>query len=73
MGYDVACHNGASSLIHLGSVVTVKYASGNLRNLRDFVQSWYGQLILYAQNIPSAVCEAPPENEKIMLEICRGP
>jgi hypothetical protein len=26
-----------------------------------------------ARNIPSVVCVAPPENEQIMLETCRGP
>jgi hypothetical protein len=24
-------------------------------------------------NIPSAVCVGPPEDEQVMLEICRGP
>jgi hypothetical protein len=27
----------------------------------------------YARNIPSAVCVAPPEDEQVMLETCRGP
>jgi hypothetical protein len=26
-----------------------------------------------ARNIPRAVCEAPPEDEQVMLETCRGP
>jgi hypothetical protein len=30
------------------------------------------QLTLNARNIPSAVCEAPPEDEKVMIETCRG-
>jgi hypothetical protein len=37
------------------------------------LQSWHSQLTLYARNIPSAVCEAPPEDEQVMLETCRGP
>jgi hypothetical protein len=27
----------------------------------------------HARNIPSAVCLAPPEDEQVMLETCRGP
>jgi hypothetical protein len=27
----------------------------------------------HARNIPSAVCEAPPEDEQVMLETCGGP
>jgi protein involved in temperature-dependent protein secretion len=30
------------------------------------------QLTLYARNIPSAVYEAPPEDEQVMLEARRG-
>jgi hypothetical protein len=29
-------------------------------------------LTLYARNIPSAICVAPPEDEQVMLETCRG-
>jgi hypothetical protein len=25
------------------------------------------------RNIPRAVCEAPPEDEQVMLKACRGP
>jgi hypothetical protein len=32
----------------------------------------HSQLTLYAWNIPNAVCVAPPENEQVMLETCRG-
>jgi hypothetical protein len=35
-------------------------------------QSWHSQLALYARNIPSAVCAAAPEDEKVMLVTCRG-
>jgi hypothetical protein len=28
---------------------------------------------LYTHNIPNAVCLAPPEDEQVMFEICRGP
>jgi hypothetical protein len=36
------------------------------------LQPCHSQLTLYARNtrIPSAVCEAPPEDEKVMLETC---
>jgi hypothetical protein len=36
------------------------------------LQSCHSQLTLYARNIPSAVFEAPPEDEQLMLETCRG-
>jgi hypothetical protein len=32
----------------------------------------HSQLTLHARNIPDAVCLAPPEDEKVMLETCRG-
>jgi hypothetical protein len=44
-----------------------------LRRTALSVQSWHNQLTLHARNIPSAVCVAPPEDEQIMLESCRGP
>jgi hypothetical protein len=34
------------------------------------IKSFY---MFRARNIPGAVCGAPPEDEKVMLEICRGP
>jgi hypothetical protein len=37
------------------------------------LQSWHTQLTLYTRNIPNDVCVAPPEDEQIMLETCRGP
>jgi hypothetical protein len=37
------------------------------------LQSWHGQLTLYARNIPSAVGVAPPEDEQVMLETHRSP
>jgi hypothetical protein len=36
------------------------------------LQPCHNQLILYAGNIPNAVCIAPPEDEQVMLETCRG-
>jgi hypothetical protein len=36
------------------------------------LQSCHSQLT-YARNIPSAVFDAPPEDEQVMLETCRGP
>jgi hypothetical protein len=35
-------------------------------------QPCHSQLILYAGNIPNAVCAEPPEDEQVMIEICRG-
>jgi hypothetical protein len=35
------------------------------------LQPCYSQLT-YARNIPNAVCVAPPEDEQVMLETCRG-
>jgi hypothetical protein len=29
--------------------------------------------LTYARNIPNAVCLAPPENEQVKLETCKGP
>jgi hypothetical protein len=29
--------------------------------------------LTYARNIPNSVCVAPPEDEQVMLETCRGP
>jgi hypothetical protein len=39
----------------------------------SFLQPCHSQLTLYARNIPNAVCVAPPEEEQVMLETCRGP
>jgi hypothetical protein len=36
------------------------------------LQPCYNQLILYTCNIPNAVCLAPPEDEKVKLEACKG-
>jgi hypothetical protein len=36
------------------------------------LQPCHSQLTLYARNIPNAVCVAPPEDEKVMHETCRG-
>jgi hypothetical protein len=36
------------------------------------LQSWHSQLKLYTPNIPSAVFEAPPEDEQVMIETCTG-
>jgi hypothetical protein len=37
------------------------------------LQPWHNRLALYARNIRSTVCLAPPEDEQVMLETCRGP
>jgi hypothetical protein len=36
------------------------------------LQSWHSQLTLYVRSIQSAVCIAPPEDQHVMLETCRG-
>jgi hypothetical protein len=36
------------------------------------LQPFHNQLTIYARNIPSAVCESPPEDEQVMLETCSG-
>jgi hypothetical protein len=47
-------------------------ALGILRacNVSWLHQSWRSQL--KTRNIPIAVCAAPPEDEQVMLETCRG-
>jgi hypothetical protein len=35
------------------------------------LQSWHSQLT-YARNIPNAFCGAHPEDERVVLETCRG-
>jgi hypothetical protein len=43
--------------------------------LPKYLMSWYiylGILRADARNIPSAACVAPPEDEQVMLETCRG-
>jgi hypothetical protein len=37
------------------------------------LQSCQSQMTLYARNIPHAVSVAPPEDEQVMFETCRGP
>jgi hypothetical protein len=37
------------------------------------LQPRHSQLTLYVRNIPNAVCAAPPDDEQVMLETCRGP
>jgi hypothetical protein len=36
------------------------------------LQPCHSQLTLYARNTPNAFCAAPPEDEQVMLETCRG-
>jgi hypothetical protein len=56
-----------------------KWEGGALCHLTKWIsiakplQSWCSQLTKHARNIPSAVCVAPPEDEQVMLETCRGP
>jgi hypothetical protein len=54
------------------SSITCSFSGGATQTAVK-LQSWHSQLTLYARNIPSAVCAAPPENEQLMLETCRGP
>jgi hypothetical protein len=37
------------------------------------LQPCHSQLTLYARNMPHAVFVAPPEDEQVMHETCRGP
>jgi hypothetical protein len=37
------------------------------------LQSWHSHLTLNSSNIPSIICVAPPDDEQVMLEICRSP
>jgi hypothetical protein len=39
----------------------------------QFIENQGPQLILYVRNILNAVCVAPPKDEQVMLETCRGP
>jgi hypothetical protein len=36
------------------------------------LQQCHSQLTQHARSIPNAVCVSPPEDEQVMLEICRG-
>jgi hypothetical protein len=36
------------------------------------LQPCHSQQILYARNIPNAVCVAPPEDEQVIFETCTG-
>jgi hypothetical protein len=51
------------------ATITVSQEELHKRHL----QSWYSQLTLHARNIQSAVRVTSPEDEQVMLEICRGP
>jgi hypothetical protein len=68
----------ASSTTCLSSGVAAQTAFGILHAYKvSWMWLWkqqpcHIQLILYVCNIPNAVCEAPPEDEKVMLETCRG-
>jgi hypothetical protein len=37
------------------------------------LQPCHSHLTFYPRNISNAVCEAPPEDEQVMLETCRDP
>jgi hypothetical protein len=51
-------------------VYCVRVMSGGCATIAVLLRSWYSELT-YAQNIPSAVCVAPPEEEQVMFETCR--
>jgi hypothetical protein len=36
------------------------------------LQTWHNQLTLYTHSMSSSVCEAPAEDEQVMLETCIG-
>jgi hypothetical protein len=54
---------------HLVYVVRTSDGSGTVAVKLQPCQS---QLTLYARNIPNAVSVAPPEDEQVMFETCRG-
>jgi hypothetical protein len=68
-----------SPILYQYNETNVMHFSFNLFRIKDrgcvtiAVQSWLSQLTLNASNIPSTVCIAPPEDEKVMLETRRGP
>jgi hypothetical protein len=53
----------------------VCYQGWSKTPLRGLVplQPWCSQLTSHARNIPTAACVAPPEDEQVMIETCRGP
>jgi hypothetical protein len=53
--------------LHIGHLVHC------VRIMSVSLQPCHSQLTLYARNIPNALCVAPPEDEQVMLETCRGP
>jgi hypothetical protein len=61
----------ASHKRHL--VYCVRIMSVDCGTVAVKLQPCHSQLTLYARNIQNAVCSAPPEDEKVMLETCRGP
>jgi hypothetical protein len=51
----------------------VRIMSAGCGTIAVSLQPWNSQLTLYARSIPSAVGLAPPEDEQVVLETCRGP
>jgi hypothetical protein len=70
----------ASSITCLSSGGATQMAFGILRaynvswlwHVCSFTATFHSQLT-YALSIPIVVCAAPPEDEQVMLETCRGP
>jgi hypothetical protein len=58
------------------STMTNQYNQTNVMYLSFTVavslQPCHSHLTLYARTIPNSVCVAPPEDEQVMLETCRG-
>jgi hypothetical protein len=72
---SVGC--GTVAVIHVSNI-TCSSSGGAAQTafgiLRAYDVSWLWHCCSEtARNIPNAVCEAPPEDEQVMLETCRGP
>jgi hypothetical protein len=58
--------------IHKRQLVYCERMSGGCATVAVSLQSWHSQLT-YARILPGTVCVAPPEDEQVVLETCRGP
>jgi hypothetical protein len=63
-------HVSSITCLSSGGHAQTVFSIWRANNVR--LQSWHNQLTLYARSIPNAVCEAPPEDEQVILEIYRG-
>jgi hypothetical protein len=65
--------SGGATQRHLVYCVRMSVGCATIAVSLQSLQSWHSQMTLYACNILSAVCWAPPEDEQIMIETCWGP